>query len=343
VGARRLHYRIVLRQLTGALGLQVISSSALLALGGFLVVSGQLTLGQLVASELIITVTVAAIAKFAKQLESFYDLLAAMDKLSVLIDLPVERESGDELEAVDRPAAVEVAGLDFGFGPDLVFEDVDLRIEAGERLALCGAIGAGKSSLLDLMAGIREPSGGYVAIDGQDYRELDLESIRRVVALVREDEAFTGTILENVLLGRSEFGRRDVLHALEQLDLLDGIRALPDGLDTQLSAEGRPLSHSQVTRLMLARALLARPRLLLVDRALDEFDRRTRERIGDLLFDPAAPWTLVIVSERDDLLDRCTRRLQLRSQETPEPTPTDGSSNVATLPATPAVARGEGR
>jgi predicted ABC-type transport system involved in lysophospholipase L1 biosynthesis ATPase subunit len=80
-----------------------------------------------------------------------------------------------------------------------------------------------------------------------------------------------------------------------------------------------------------------------VDRALDEFDRRTRERIGDLLFDPAAPWTLVIVSERDDLLDRCTRRLQLRSQETPEPTPTDGSSNVATLPATPAVARGEGR
>ncbi|MGH0037884.1 MAG: peptidase domain-containing ABC transporter [Myxococcota bacterium] len=339
VGARRIHYRIVLRQLTGALGLQVVSSSALLALGGFLVVRGQLTLGQLVASELIITVTVAAIAKFGKQLESFYDLLAAMDKLSVLIDLPVERESGEELERADGPAAVEIAGLDFGFGPDLVFEGLDLRIEAGERVALCGAIGSGKSSLLDLLSGTREPSGGYLAIDGQDYRELDLESIRRATALVREDEAFTGSILENVQLGRLEFGRRDVLQALEPVDLLDEIRALPDGLDTRLSADGRPLSHSQVTRLMLARALVSRPRLLLVDRALDEFDRRTRERIGDLLFEPGAPWTLVIVSERDDLVGRCARRLQLNGQGPPGPD--DRSSNVAKL-AAPA-ARGEAR
>lgn len=311
ISARRAHFGILLRQHGGTLALQVLASAALLALGGMLVVRGQLTLGQLVASELIITVVVSTVAKLGKQLERFYDLLAAADKLSLLFDLPLERDGGDDLVRVPRAATVDLVGVHFGYGMEPVFRQLDLRVEAGERLALTGPSGSGKSSLLDLLFGLREPSAGYVAIDGRDYRELSIESIREVVALVRGLETFAGTIRENLRVGRHGFDDAEMMRTLDAVGLLEEIRQMPQGLDTPLSTDGRPLSQVHLTRLMIARAVLTKPRLLLVDRVLEDFDQAARERIGDLLFAPDVPWTAVVVSDREDVLARCTRRLDL--------------------------------
>ncbi|MFO0690850.1 MAG: ABC transporter ATP-binding protein [Myxococcota bacterium] len=321
VGARASHFRIVLRQHAGTLVLQGLASSSLLALGGMLVVQGQLTLGQLVASELIITLIVSTVAKFGKQLEKYYDLLAAMDKLSVLLDLPLEREGGAELAADLPPAAIETVGVQFGYGPNPLLANLDLRIEPGERLALEGAMGSGKSSLLDLLFGLREPAAGHVTIDDRDYRDLSLESLRAAVALVRGSETFAGTIRENVRVGRHDFDDTEMIRVLDAVGLVEEIRQLPEGLDTRLSTDGRPLSQVQLTRLMIARAVLTRPRLLLIDRALEDFDRPARERIADLLFAADAPWTLVVVSEREDVLARCSRRITLGNPETWNRTP----------------------
>jgi ABC-type bacteriocin/lantibiotic exporter with double-glycine peptidase domain len=315
VGAREEHYRIVLRQLTGALALQVLANSSLLALGGMLVVQGQLTLGQLVASELIITVIVAAVAKFGKQLEHFYDLLAAIDKLSTLMDLPLERSDGIDVDPASGPAAVELVDVGFGYDSKPLFVGLNLRIGAGERLAFEGAMGSGKSALLDLLCGLREPWSGCIAIDGIDYRELRLESLRAQVALVREPEIFTATIRENIQVGRHQFSDEDVRRALDAVGLLEEIRSLPQSIETRLSPSGRPLSQVQASRLALARAILASPRLLLVDRTLDDLDPTARERICEVLFAPDAPWTLVVVSERDDVLTRCSGRHLLGEPE----------------------------
>ena len=219
VGARREHFRILLRQHGGALGLQVVASAALLALGGMLVVQGQLTLGQLVASEIIITTIVSAVAKFGKQLERFYDLLAAMDKLSLLIDLPLEREGGTELATTTAPAAVELVDVEFGYSGSPVFSAVDLRIEAGERVAIEGGTGSGKSSLLDLLFCLREPTAGYVALDGRDYRDLSIESIRDSMALIRGSEIFAGTIRENVRVGQRDFDDEGMLGMLDAIGM----------------------------------------------------------------------------------------------------------------------------
>jgi putative ABC transport system ATP-binding protein len=276
-----------------------------------LVVRGQLTLGQLVASELIITAIVSTVAKLGKQFERFYDLLAASDKLSLLFDLPLERDGGDELVRVPGAAAIDLVGVHFSYGPDPVFPQLDLRLEAGERLALTGPSGSGKSSVLELLFGLREPSAGYVAIDGRDYRELSIESIREVVALVRGRETFAGTIRENLRVGRHGFDDAEMMRVLDAVGLLEEIRQMPDGLDTRISTDGRPLSQVHSTRLMIARAVLTKPRVLLVDRVLEDFDQVARERIADLLFVPEAPWTAVVVSDREDVLARCTRRLDL--------------------------------
>ena len=313
---RGAHFKIVLRQTVGALALQVVGSSALLALGGMLIVRGQLTLGQLVASELILTVIVSNVAKLGKQLERFYDLMAAIDKLSILIDLPLERGNGVDLVASDRPASIAMVDVQFGFDAHPIFSNLSLRIEAGEHLALEGAMGSGKSSFLDLLFGLREPSSGYITLDAQDYRDVSMDSLRDSVALVRGAEMFSGTIRENVRVGRRNFDDEEMLRVLDAVGILDEIRALPRGLETRVSTDARPLSQVQISRLMLARAILSRPRLLLVDRALDDLDENARERICALLFDPGAPWTLVVVSERADVLGRCTRRWTLGNPET---------------------------
>ena len=315
VRARQTHYRIVLRQYGGALALQVMASSAALALGGVLVVQGQLTLGQLVAAELIITVIVAAVAKFGKQLEGFYDMLAAMEKLSRIMDLPLERESGGDLEARVEPARVALTGIDFSYESHGVLKHFELEIEPGERLAVQGAMGSGKSSLLDLLAGLREPSSGWISLDGKDYRDIRLEALREAVALVREPEIFNGTILENLRVGRDQLEYAEILETLDEVGLLEEIRALPEGLETLLATGGRPLSQVGIARLMLARALLGRPRLLLIDRGLEHLDEVACARICEVLFAPSAPWTLVVVSERSDVLDRCTRRIALGAPE----------------------------
>lgn len=317
---RGKHFKILLRQVAGSFLLQAIASSVLLGIGGWLVIERQLTLGQLVASELIVTLMVSGFTKFGKHLEVFYDLQAAVDKLGGLVDLPLERSGGEAIPSAAGPAALRLADLSLGYkadSPVLRIRDWDIR--PGDRVGLMGRHGCGKSTLADTLFGLRQPQHGSLLLDGIDYRSLPLASIRGNVALVRSIELFTGTILENVRLGRHDMDLQAVTGALQKVGILEEIQAMPDGLDTVLHPGGRPLSASQATRLMIARAIAGQPRLLIIDDALDPVDRaREREPICDMLFHPNAPWTLLCITERPDLLARCNRVMLLEEGDVAE-------------------------
>ena len=167
------------------------------------------------------------------------------------------------------------------------------------------------------IAGLRQPQGGSLLLDGVDYRSLPLETIRGHVALVRGIEVFTGTILDNVRLGRSDITLLEVTEALRRVGVLEEVQKLPEGMDTVLQQGGRPLSGSQASRLMIARAIAGKPRLLILDDALDPVDRE-RETLCDMLFSPDAPWTLLCISERPDLLARCNRVMLLEDGDVKE-------------------------
>lgn len=311
---RAKHFQILIRQIAGSFALQAIASSLLLGIGGWLVINRQLTLGQLVASELIVTLMVSGFTKFGKHLEVFYDLQAAIDKLGGLVDLPLERAGGEAVLTSQGPAALAMKSVEVGYKPDSpVLHIADWELRSGDRMGLIGRYGCGKSTLADTLFGLRQPAHGSLLLDGVDYRTLPLSTIRSHVALVRGIEIFSGTILDNVRLGREELTLADVNDALRKTGILDDIQKLPDGLDTVLHPGGRPLSASQASRLMIARAIAARPRLLILDDALDPVDRiAEREPICDMLFHPNAPWTLVCITERTDLLARCNRVMLLQ-------------------------------
>lgn len=310
VTARRQHFRVVWRQTVFSLGLQVVASTALLGLGGYLVINRQLTLGQLVAAELIVALVVASVAKLGKYAETYYDLLAGAEKLGLVTDLPLEREGGEALTEGGGGMALRVHGVDHVSHRTLPIPS-EWNVAPNERVAVVGPPGSGKSTLFEMLCGLREPGHGVLELDGIDLRGLSLERMREQVALVEGPDIFTGTVMENVRVGRPHLPPGDVREALRVAGLVSAVHDLPHGLDTPLTPDGGPLSASQSLRLTVARALVGRPRLLILDGVLDALDLRECPDLLPRLFDRSAPWTLLVASTNPSVVGMCDRTIEL--------------------------------
>lgn len=309
---RSKHFRILLRQIMGSLTLQAIASALLLGGGGWLVIQRQLTLGQLVAAELVVTLVVSGFSKFGKQLETFYDLSAAVDKLAYISDLPAEHSGKDELPRSKNGIAVTFRDVGFAYAGAKrpVLENVSWNLVPGGRYALTGT---GKSTVLDLIYGLRTPGNGGIDIDAIEIRDINLDSLRSQIALVRQPEIFQGTLAQNLRLVNPEASSHDMRDALNRVGLLEELRDFPDGLDTKLSTGGLPFSQGQATRLMIARALLTQPRLLLLDECLDLIeDPALRRRLMDDLFAKSNPWTVLVVTNNPEIRALCDQTFLIK-------------------------------
>jgi ABC-type bacteriocin/lantibiotic exporter with double-glycine peptidase domain len=305
--ARASHFRIVFRQAIAALALHVIVSSCLLAIGGWLVIERQLTLGQLVAAELIVTAVVVSFAKAGKYLENAYDLVAAIDKLGQLVDLPSETHGRASIDEHHDGPVVAVDRVRVTRGGRVLVEDASLELERGEAIAISGDV-AHASALAEVIAGLRKPDRGRATLFGQESADLGREAVARTVALVRGDEVIAGTLSENVAFGhlRTTHAVRDAI-AVAQLD--DVIASLPDGLATHVTSTGAPLARSEVARVAIARAIATRPSAVVLDGALDVVEAGDRARILEALV--ARGTAAIVVTEDPSLAQLCTRRFRV--------------------------------
>ena len=310
--AKRNHYQVLLSQIIGSVTLYAIASTALLAIGGYLVIDGHLTLGQLVAAELIVSSALISLVKFGKHLEGYYDLMAGADKIGHLLDLSLEREQG-VAPIIIGPISLAVSNLYFSFGAKQpVFSNLSFTVQPGESVAVFGGYGSGKSTLAALLCGLRQPGKGYIDINGVDLGNLRLEALRKRIAVVGRTEFFQDSLFENVRLGRPELRRDEVEQVLSAVGLLDDIASLAeDGLDTDISPSGAPLSAAQGRLLLLARAIAGRPALLILDGLLDEMDDAARHRLTKVLFASDAPWTLLVLTGSKDVAALCGRTVEL--------------------------------
>ncbi|HBJ83860.1 MAG TPA: ABC transporter ATP-binding protein [Verrucomicrobiales bacterium] len=304
------HFRVVMRQIVALLVLSVFAAATLLILGGWLVVSQQITLGQLVASELIMGSIVVAMAKMGKKLEAWYDAMAAMDKLGHIFDLEIEREDGEQPARREGGSEVVACEVSFGYHEPL-FKHKSFTVRPGSRVAIVGPHGSGASSLLDILFGLRQPSAGHVSIDGLDLRSWYLEVLRESVMLLRRDEIVDGTVIENLRLGRVDIGLDEIRAALGRVGLLDVLLHRPEGLNLRLKVGGAPLSGNQRTRLLLARALVQRPRLLLIDELFDSLDEESFALLDTAILDPSLTWTVILATRDHDVTRRCDQIIEL--------------------------------
>ncbi len=306
--ARRAHFRVYFRQVIAAFGVQVIAATALLTIGGYLVIVEQLSLGQLVAAELIITIALSSLTKFALKFDDIYDMLAGVYKLEGLLELPRERTDGQDHIASDGPASLLAVDLSFEYedGPR-VFSGLSLAIASGERVAVVSDQADGKTTLAELIFGIRTPTGGHIEVDGIDIRELSLDVLRHRVALAEGTEIIRGTIGHNVSLGRPEADEEQCRAALERVGLLSELREMPGGLNTELTPGGAILSTGQCQRMTIARAIAGCPGVLIVDGLLDGLDAETRAKVIAGLTDPDWPCTVLFLGTHDWYSESGTR------------------------------------
>ena len=307
---RDVHFRVVFRQIVGALSVEVVASVALLAIGGLLVIERQLSIGQLVAAELIVTAVVASVAKLGTKVEVFFDLIAAVDKLGEILDLPLEREDGSDLppgegqRGLVKIDEVSIRGTSKELGP------LSLTIQPGQKVAIQSPSEEGSSALVDAIFGLRTPTSGVIEVDGYDLRDLSLQEARRRVAVVRDVEILPGCVKDNIETGHPDLSIQDIWQALARAGLDETVRELHEGLRTDLGMTGQPLTRQQSLQLTLARAIAEPPSILVVDRTLDQLDVVTKRLVIDRLMS-IPDMSLLIVSGDPEVLGRCGHHWEL--------------------------------
>ncbi|MDP2429569.1 MAG: ATP-binding cassette domain-containing protein [Methylobacter sp.] len=311
---KRRHYRILLRQVIGSVALYAIASTALLAIGGYLVIDGHLTLGQLVAAELIVSSALVSLVKFGKHLEGYYDLMAGSDKIGYLLDLPLEQEYG-LTPIMKGPAALAIRDLSFSFSAKRpLFSQFNCQLQPGEKVAVLARFGGGKTLLASLLCGLRPLQKGSIEINAVDLASLRLEALRRHIAVISGIEIIGDTLLENVRLGREELSLDQIRQVLDAVGLSEEI--VGHDMDVELTPGGSPLSATQALLLMLARAMVGKPSLLILDAVLDDMDEGSRNQIAPLLFAADAPWTLLVLTASPAVAALCERVVPLTGADT---------------------------
>lgn len=303
--ARKKHFRVVLRQNVGAFSLQAIAATSLLGLGGWLVIEGQLTIGQLVAAELVVANVVNSFSKVGKHLETWYDLMAAFDKLGYLFDLPQENVVASLLNRTKEPAELRLEKLSYAHPQGIkVLKEINLKCSPGSKTAILGANSWECNTLLELIYSARKPDKGLLLVDGQPLHQLLLSDYRSQVVMVRDLELLETSLLENLRLGNPTLSRQDARLALEQVGLWDKVQNFSHGLDTVLSFNGFPFSQSDAHRVMMARALIMKPRLLILDGVLEQIGWRVEGPLSQALFnkDLSQKTSLLVITNKVEFL-----------------------------------------
>lgn len=304
--ARKNHFKVLLRQFTSSFLLEAVATASVLAIGGYLVINGQLSLGQLVASEIIILMILSALDKIIQKLESWYDLLTGIHKVSFINELETERESGSPVTINPKGAEIECDKLVFSFdGQRRLFDKINFKINPGARTSLVGESGSGKTSLAYLISGLYEAREGNILFNGFPLKSINLQNLRQHIALVSDfNEIFAGTVRDNITLRRPNVSEEDLAWAIEMVELKEDIKLYPQGLETELLSEGRNISLGQRQRILLARSIMERPQLLILDEAFGGINENKKLKIITKLFNRENPWTILNISHDAEVVIR---------------------------------------
>ncbi len=310
---RKSHFSVLRTQLVYIIMFKVLIIGGLLILGTLLVVDRQITLGQFVASEIVIVLVVAAVEKIIVNMETVYDLLTAVEKIGTVTDLPLEPHRGSRIEMEKERQGIQISVKDVHYQYPTggqALEGISFTLKAGEKVALAGMHAAGKHTLARLLAGVMTDYEGSITYNTISLREIHPHSLRILVDnYLFEDAVFEGTILDNVSMQRTSVSYEDVHWALEKVGLSNYVNKLPEGVYTHIGAEGKHPSEGILHKMLLARAIASRPKLLVIKDALPEMCRTDRTHLIRFMTDHDTPWTLIAVSNDPMLLSKCDRVL----------------------------------
>ncbi|WP_190810041.1 peptidase domain-containing ABC transporter [Flagellimonas sp. S3867] len=314
--AREGHFKVLVLQFIQMIGFKVLVTAGLLLIGGLLVLNQEMNIGQFVAAEIIIILVISSVEKMILGLETFYDLLTSLEKLGQVVDKELEPQDGEKPFGKNEGFVVELKDVSYNV-PERdkkIIDNVSLTITPSCTILLQGSSGSGKSTLLRLMAGILEPDSGKIFVNNVAIQGMSLNYYRSHLGQsLSEETPFEGTLLNNITFGDKAIAMDNVYWALEKTGLTQFVKELPQGLNTVLYPEGRQIPYTISKKIVLARSIVSRPKLLILKDPLDQFGEIEAERIMDFLTNPENGWALVIVSENPKWVERCGRIITMEN------------------------------
>ncbi len=312
---RENHFKVLLKQYVQLTGFKVLITAGLLIIGGLLVINQQMNIGQFVAAEIIILSIIAAVEKLFSGLELFYDVLTSLEKMGSVVDLELEEEVKNPNYIVDENhITLEGENVSFSYpkSDKELLKNINLTILPKQHTLITGENGSGKTTLLRLLARIIEPTEGNVFINDTNYKRYSSEEYRSKIGIVTADEIpFEGTILENITCNNPAIKMDAVFKLVEKLKLTEVIKALPKGLDTNITSEGKQINSSAIQKIVLARCIINQPKLLFLENPLDKSDEQSCTEIIDFLNEQNQPWTLIVVSKNNYWKQICKQTILL--------------------------------
>ncbi|WP_297337429.1 ATP-binding cassette domain-containing protein [Algoriphagus sp.] len=313
VDFRSKHFSVLIFQYKIMIGFKVLIVTSLLVAGSLLLINDQISIGQFVAAEVIIILVVNSVEKLILSLETVYDTLVATEKLGNLMDLGLEDSSGSEKIITPKKEGLKFAMKNVSFQPkdaDIpLLRNINLTIEAGEKVVVTGKSGSGKSALMSLFSGLYEDFEGEVLVNDLSIKMIHLEKFRTLVGDCLEvEQIFHGTIHENILMGR-EYEESQLNEILQLTGLQDYIYQKPLGLETELLPEGKGLSRRLVQSILISRSLVGKPKAMIMENALLHQTQEVKLKLVDYLM--SGDWTLLLVTLDQEVIQRASQIIVL--------------------------------
>ncbi len=309
-GSRMRNIRMSAQRQATLMVVPVLGQGAVLALGGWLAINGRLTTGSFLAFLTYLAQLIAPIGMMASMLVMAQTARASAERINEILDsTPEVVEKDDPIEMEGLRGEIELDNVSFGYlRSQPVLDGFSLRVAPGETVALVGASGSGKSTVALLLPRFYDVQEGAVRIDGVDVRDVSLDSLRRQIGVVFEDSfLFSDTIKANIAYGRPDASDADVEAAARAAEAHEFILRLPEGYETVVGERGLSLSGGQRQRIALARAILADPRILLLDDATSSIDVKVEEEIHQALRSLMKGRTTIVIAHRRSSLDLADR------------------------------------
>lgn len=294
-------------ELLGGLGVALI-----LYYGGTGVIDDRITLGTVAAFIFYLDFIFQPIQRLSQVYDTIQAATAALNKIFALLDEKPDQQESPDAKPMTQPVRGEVTFEDvtFAYGETPVLEHVDITITPGQRVAVVGATGAGKSTMAKLLMRFYEPREGRILIDGQDLRDLRADDLRAALIMVpQEGFLFTGTIRDNILFGRPGATEEEMAAACRELGVDDFIRSLPEGYDTLVSFRGSRLSGGEKQLVSIARAFVADPPILVLDEATSALDPETEGMIDTAIRRLLEGRTSIVIAHRLSTAEHADRVL----------------------------------
>ncbi|TDB59778.1 peptidase domain-containing ABC transporter [Photorhabdus khanii] len=296
--------------------LQKVTNAAILWLGASEVLSLQMTIGQLIAFNMMVNHTSQPLARLVELWGQFIRTRVAVDKLGDMLNLPTEQQSGQQ--QVTLHGSVSFNNIVFRYQPDIppTIKGLTLDISAGETIGIVGTSGSGKSTLARLLLRLYTPETGAITLDGIPLQNIGIETLRQQVGVVlQENFLFNKTVYENIAQSKPDAGLESVIKVAKLAGAHEFILRLPMGYDTTIAEGGQSLSGGQRQRLAIARTLLADPKILILDEATSALDDESQSLIQSNMAEIAQSRTVITIAHRLSTVRHCDRIIVLNQGE----------------------------